>query len=246
MPPASAGMFLILLAEYQIFELRVFSKLITQIAGQHSYNLRSASNPSTPAQETFADKKTERNAHPVQTAADEVDEIMEVCTGNMQAESTQNRDNEGQEKCSDQKCGIAIEMASGKSAKEPQNKDETPNADPGTQVHAHGNIKIILNEPSDPEDARNLNPSTWAECDALSNAISPTALQYVGITGNIWDMSDTYANYFCKLNFYQQRMNTYWASSNMMSVPPKLVSLDRWTGGIENWQTARILNSGMD
>lgn len=239
-------MFFILWAEYQIFDLRVCSKLIAQIAGQHSYNLRSASNPSTPAQETFADNETERNAHPAKTAADEVDEIMEVDTENMQVESTQNRDNEGQGKCANQESGSAKELASGESTEETRNKDEALNTDPGIQFHAHGDVEVILDKPSDPEDARNLNPSTWAECQALSDAISPTALQYVGITGNIWDMSDTYANYFGKWNFYQERMNTYWAASGMMSVPPKLVSLDRWTGGIENWKTARTLNSGMD
>ncbi|MCJ1462354.1 hypothetical protein MMC07_000954 [Pseudocyphellaria aurata] len=94
------------------------------------------------------------------------------------------------------------------------------------------------------EDARSLIPTTEDEADALSRAITPTSLQYVGITGRAWDLSPRYASYFSQWYFYQQRMNKYWLEGGFLSVPPRLVSLDRWEGGVGNWKSARMLHGG--
>ena len=121
-----------------------------------------------------------------------------------------------------------------------QDNDESSSTDADSKT---GN-ESLSSESSDLEDARNLEPKAWAQSQALTNATGPTMLQYIGINGQAVEISDWNANYFSQWAFYQQRMSSYWIESGLLSVPPRLVSLDRWTGGIETFQNARILNSG--
>lgn len=131
---------------------------------------------------------------------------------------------------------VAVEAGTG--SVEAESSNANADADGGEENER------VSEQISEPEDSRNLRPTTWAESNALLWAIQPTALQYVGITGLAGEMPDHRDNYFSQWAFFQQRMNAYWAERGLISVPPRLVALDRWTGGIANWESAGILNSG--
>lgn len=135
-----------------------------------------------------------------------------------------------------------VSLAFGESFEELLDNGETSNGD--TDADDCDETETVSSQATE-EDARNLEPRTWAEAEALNNAIRPTMLQFVGITSRVEEFSDYFANYFSQLDFYQRRMNAYWVECRFLSVPPRLVSLDFWTEGIENWESARILHSGL-
>lgn len=151
---------------------------------------------------------------PTQAIDDEGEAAVEVRTGNTQAENHQIKENE------EHGTDVTLENNSV--------EDETTS---------------LASDLADPEDARNFIPTTEGEYQALTDAIYPTMLQYVGITGRI-EMSDARENYFSQWAFYQQHMNAFWARCGLISVPPRLVSRDRWIGRIENWRSGCVLNSG--
>lgn len=216
--------------------------LTTQIVVQHSYSLRRAPTMSTRAREILENERQSLRAvdtDSAQTSDDEGGEVVEARTRSMPARGTKNRERERHGTGLNQKSDRE-EIALGESADELTKNYESLNIHSDGDADVHDDNESIF----DQEDARNLIPTTWAESEALTMALEPTALQYVGITGLVGTVSNANENYFSQWAFYQQLMNTYWAEARLMSVPPRLVALDRWTGGIANWESAHRLNSG--
>lgn len=159
----------------------------------------------------------EQHLHdPAQATHDRVGEAVEDPVADDQVESSSNSETEGTE------TSLNPEIDS--------SEDES--------------VSLASDESLDLEDVRSWVPTTEDEANALRDAITPTSLQYVGITNRPWDLSYQYASYFSQWSFYQQLMNQYWFEGGFLSVPPRLVSLDRWDGGFENWKSARVLHSG--
>lgn len=237
--------------------------LMMKIVGRRSYGLRRAPALSIRAREILADggRLTHRRPRSVNTAPTTVsegdsDEVAEVQTGNIQAESSQNGaievggpDSTIQEpnRLEDEPASLASELAGDmqvENAQDSESEVETAST-LGEDTDTEADTASLTSEVSDHEDARNLEPRTGAEFEALGQALEQTILQYVGITRGLCELADMSQNYFSQWAFYQQLMNTFWDDLELLSTPPKLVSLDRWTGGIENWESAQVLDSGL-
>lgn len=217
--------------------------LITKIVARHSYSLRKAPTLSIRAREILEGERQSLravNTDITRASNDEGGEVVEAHTGSTSARDTQSSENERHGTNLNQESGRREEIASRDSTEELLQDYESMNIDTDTDDDAQNDNESIYDE----EDARNLVPTTWVESEALMRAIEPTMLQYVGITTQIEKVSNATENYFSQWAFYQQLMNNYWADAELMSVPPRLVALDRWTGGIANWESAHRLNSG--
>ncbi|MCJ1467046.1 hypothetical protein MMC07_005668 [Pseudocyphellaria aurata] len=212
--------------------------------GQHSYSLRRARPLSNRALEVLADGQglSCQSRSRLPKATDENEAAGEARVGNIQPEVSQVNEGEG-----------AVEVHTGNTQLEgstqPESPQENETEEDETGVSLENNsdddeTTSLSSDFEDPEDARNFIPTTEREVQALTNAVYPTWLQYVDITGRTEEISDAHENYFSQWAFYQQHLDAVWARCGWMSVPPRLIARDRWTGGIENWRFARELNNG--
>ncbi|KAL6720499.1 hypothetical protein ACLMJK_002423 [Lecanora helva] len=100
---------------------------------------------------------------------------------------------------------------------------------------------VLPSDPEDPTDSRNDIPTTEEEAMELQRALEPTITHFQQLTGNMLpDRADHRDNYLSQWSMYQTQFETIWREMGNTSEPPTLRGLDRWTGGINNWEDAQF------
>lgn len=88
------------------------------------------------------------------------------------------------------------------------------------------------------QDSRFTRPSNWVEIQALQSALAPTVHDYYSFIGNEPLPTNLWDNYVDQWVSLQQQMEGEWAIKHRGALPV-LLWRKRWTGGIQNWHTAR-------
>lgn len=134
-----------------------------------------------------------------------------------------------------------------------QQPSASPNDEPvATEGYAHDPPNLPSDIPASPgqrpHDSRDDVPSTPEEAEALRQALAATVTHAVDTIG-IQPIVAGNLSYTEQLEFLQQQVDTWyqeWNDNNNhlqvphITVPPTLVQLTRWSGGIQNWRSAKF------
>lgn len=103
----------------------------------------------------------------------------------------------------------------------------------------------LHSELEDPSDSRNDEPTTVEEAQILHSALEQTIADFYELSGGSSpDQTNQAENYLSQWAALQTQFNVVWTRLWNNSNAPMLRGLDRWVGGIANWQTAGLARSG--
>lgn len=94
----------------------------------------------------------------------------------------------------------------------------------------------FLSEEPDDEDARTFPPCNQQEEDAINEALEYSANQYARLTGDRPLTMEKSLSYATQYNKIVHALRDFFCGCGL-GYPPRLVRLQRWTGGIENWRS---------
>ncbi|KAL9613298.1 MAG: hypothetical protein Q9167_002165 [Letrouitia subvulpina] len=86
------------------------------------------------------------------------------------------------------------------------------------------------------EDSRTLAPFTEQEEDAIKEALEHSVNEYVRLTGERPPRMRQRLSYATQYNQIVQALRDFFQGCGL-GYPPRLVRLQEWTGGIENWRS---------
>ncbi|KAI4165674.1 MAG: hypothetical protein LQ342_000616 [Letrouitia transgressa] len=106
----------------------------------------------------------------------------------------------------------------------------------------------FLYEEPDDEDFRTFSPCNEQEEDAIKEALEHSVNEYARLTGDRPLTMDKRLSYATQYNQIVHALRDFFWGCGL-GYPPRLVRLQRWAGGIENWRSVGFefeLNGGVE
>ncbi|KAL8827881.1 MAG: hypothetical protein Q9170_006837 [Blastenia crenularia] len=115
-----------------------------------------------------------------------------------------------------------------------------PRAKPIGSDLTTGQLPVFSMAGSPDQDSHTKKPHGKREIEALQKAISPSVLHLISLLG-VEPVKHRLLSYEDQISNLQSQVNeTYRSFNDGMEDPPALVRLIGWTGGIENWPSAKF------
>ena len=100
---------------------------------------------------------------------------------------------------------------------------------------------VPASEPEDTADARNDVPTSVVEAEILQLALEQTIADFVELTNGCEPVqARPEENYLSQWYAYQSQFEIIWRQLGNTGKPPVLRGLDKWSGGIANWEAAYL------
>ena len=98
----------------------------------------------------------------------------------------------------------------------------------------------------DPVDSRHDQPTSLLEEALLEIALENTREDFVRRSGQQPQPTDPRDNYFSQWGMLQVQFSNMWVAEGNEDLGPRLAARDRWTGGIDRYHLADLLEGGWD